>query len=101
MTPLYFDVMAGIHALENGASSLFVIEGSGQTNYPGINWFVFPLSEIQVRSLGLIHIRHAGGDGFITDGPVIAQYKLSDANQFFGCSPPSPTPTMSCWGHMF
>ena len=41
MTPLYFDVMAGIHALDNGASSLFVIEGSGQTNYPGINWFVF------------------------------------------------------------
>ena len=60
MTPLYLSAMDAIYSVS--PNTLFLVEGCGQTAFPGINW----------------------GDGFVTDKNLISQYGLSDANQFFG-----------------
>ena len=51
--------MDALHALS--PSTLFLIEGCGQTKYPGINW----------------------GDGFVSEQGLISQYGLSDPGPFF------------------
>ena len=60
VAPLYLAAMDAIHAVS--PSTTFLVEGTGQTAFPGINW----------------------GDGFVTDPALIKQYGLSDANLFFG-----------------
>ena len=60
MAPLYLAAMDAIHAAS--PSTTFLVEGTGQTAFPGLNW----------------------GDGFVTDRALIKQYGLSDANLFFG-----------------
>ena len=60
MGPLYLQAMDAIYSVS--PNTLFLVEGCGQTSFPGINW----------------------GDGFVTDKSLISQYGLSDANLFFG-----------------
>lgn len=60
MGPLYLRAMDAIYSVS--PNTLFLVEGCGQTAFPGINW----------------------GDGFVTDKSLISQYGLSDANLFFG-----------------
>ncbi|KAK9787370.1 hypothetical protein WJX73_004527 [Symbiochloris irregularis] len=64
--PMYLGVMQAIHAVS--PNTLFMVEGTGQTGYPGINW----------------------GDGFITDAGIISQYGISDPNPFFESLSTSP-----------
>lgn len=61
MGPLYLAAMDAIYATPNGTDTLFFVEGTGQTAFPGLNW----------------------GDGFITNNTLIQQYGLSDPNPFF------------------
>lgn len=59
VAPYYFGGMEAIYAIS--PSTLFLLEGCGQTHYPGINW----------------------GDGFVADAGLIEQYGLSDPKRFF------------------
>ena len=54
MGPLYLAAMDAIHAVS--PTTTFLVEGCGQTAFPGMNW----------------------GDGFVTDPSLISQYGLSD-----------------------
>ena len=59
LSPLYLAAMDAIYAVS--PTTIFMVEGTGQQGYPGINW----------------------GDGFVTDSALIRQYGLSDPNSFF------------------
>ncbi|KAK9838511.1 hypothetical protein WJX81_004175 [Elliptochloris bilobata] len=59
MSFLYLMAMDALHQVS--PSTMLLVEGNGQLNY-AMNW----------------------GDGFVTDRNLISQYRLADANKFFG-----------------
>jgi hypothetical protein len=53
--------MDALHALTPGGGALFLVEGTGQTAFGGVNW----------------------GNGFATDAALVERWGVSDASPFF------------------